>query len=78
MTYYYIKSKKLFAKITEEGEYIYKNGEWIKDKEHIVMDRLVGYDPTDDSPYGFGNTDIMEDLEKITEEEFKQRCPSGI
>ena len=76
-TYYYIKSKKLFAKSTSSGDYIYKNGEWSKDTKHLVCDRLLGYDPSDDSPYGIGNTDIMEDLEKITEEEFKKNLMSN-
>ena len=76
MKYYYIKRKKLYAR----GEnlfdnYIYKDGKWIKDTKNIVSDRLLGYDPSEppDSPYGFGNTDMMDDIEEITEEEFKRR-----
>lgn len=76
MKYYYIKSKKLYAR----GEnwfdnYIYEDGKWIKDTKNIVSDRLFGYDPSEppDSPYGFGNTDILGDIEEITEEEFKRR-----
>ena len=36
----------------------------------------MGYDPTEtnDSPYKIGNTDIMDDIEKITEDEFEKRC----
>ena len=76
MQYYYIKSKKLFAKSKSFFEnYLYIHGEWVKDNEHIVSDRIIGYDPHSDCDlYGIGNTDIMEDLEKITEEEFEKRC----
>lgn len=76
MQYYYIKSKKLFARSKSFFEnYLYIHGEWIKDNENIVSDRIIGYDPhADCGLYGIGNTDIMEDLEKITEEEFKKRC----
>ena len=54
--------------------YLYKNGEWVKDDEFIVSDRIIGYEPDEDPYYGIGNIDITEDLEEITEEEFKKRC----
>ena len=31
----------------------------------------MGYDPYDDTPYGFGNLSIMDEIEEITEEEAK-------
>lgn len=82
MKYYYIKSKKLFAKSIEIKEkkytryeyYLYKNGGWVKDTESIVMDRIMGYDPHEDDFYAFGNIEVTEDLEEITEEEFEKRC----
>ena len=75
-TYYHIKSLDLFAKSSSiTDNYIYMDGEWIKDDDFIVSDRLVGFDPSEpkDSPYRMGNTDIMSDLEEISEEEFKER-----
>ncbi len=75
MTYYYIKSKKMFAKSNSFlDNYLYKNGEWVKDDEFIVSDRIIGYEPDEDPYYGIGNIDITEDLEEITEEEFEKRC----
>ena len=43
--------------------------------ENIVSDRIMGYDPfeDDDSPYKIGNSSIMDELERISEEEFKSR-----
>ncbi|CDB39523.1 unknown [Azospirillum sp. CAG:260] len=75
--YYYIKSKNLFA--MSKGlfdNYLYKNDKWVEDTQNLVSDRLMGYDPTEanDSPYKIGNTDIMDDIEKITEDEFEKRC----
>ena len=80
MKYYYIKDLSLFAK--GEGThkyYIYKDGEWVLDTERIVSDRLMGYDPyeDDDSPYKIGNTAIMNNIEEISEGEFKGRCTNS-
>lgn len=79
MTYYYIKSKELFAMSRGENDnYIYQNGIWVEDTKNWVCDRLMGYDPYDDSPYGIGNTDIMDDIEEITEEDFDKRSNKNV
>lgn len=49
--------------------YIYSNGEWIDDDNHMIRDRLIGYDPYGDPGYGIGNTSIMDEIERITREE---------
>ena len=72
MKYYHIIRRNLVAK--GEGwfdNYIYQNGEWVEDTKCLVSDRLFGYDSSEpaDSPYGIGNTDMLEDIETITEEE---------
>ncbi|MCC8196542.1 MAG: hypothetical protein LIO49_07070 [Ruminococcus sp.] len=38
------------------------------------MDRLYGYDPSEspDSPYGFGNSSIMNEIREISEEEAQE------
>ncbi len=73
LKYYFIKDLSLFAK--GEGiykNYIYVNDEWLLDKDHIVSNRLIGYDPyeDDDSPFKIGNTSIMDNIEVISEETF--------
>ena len=51
--------------------FIFENGEWKVDKDNLIMDRLMGYDPYEpsDSPYAIGNTDIMREIKSITYEE---------
>ena len=80
MKYYYIRDLSLFAK--GDGliqNYIFKNGEWVIDNDHIVSDRLMGYDPyeDDDSPYKIGNISIMDEIEEISEEEFIKRTQNN-
>jgi len=56
---------------------VYRNGEWDESYEarRIVNDRLKGYDEfePDDSPYAMGNSDMMDRIEGITEEEAMKR-----
>ena len=69
--YYRIKDRNLIGK-QEKGEfYIYRDGRWQEDVDWIIQDRLHGFDPTadPDDSYGYGVTDIMEKIEKITKEE---------
>lgn len=71
MNYYYIKSKNLFARSRNSLDNdIYQNGQWVKDTQFLVSDRLLGYDPYDDSPYGFGGFEY--DIEQISEDEFEK------
>lgn len=73
MQYFYIKDKNLFAKGENAFDnYLYIDGEWIKDTERIVSGMLMGYDPTErsGSPYGIGNIEIMDKAEEISEEDF--------
>lgn len=70
---YYLVWKRMVAK-REQGEksyedYILKNGKWILDEAHIIMDHLVGYDPCEpeDSPYRIGSTSVLLEMEKISE-----------
>ena len=34
-----------------------------------INDRLIGYDPTEDDFYTIGNTEIMDELREMTDEE---------
>ncbi len=72
MKYYYIRDLNCFARGAGFDNYIYKNGKWEPDRDHLVSDRLVGYDTyeDDDSPYKIGNTEIMDEIVEITEDEF--------
>lgn len=73
--FYKILDKNLLAKLDNNVPYLLIDGQWIVDKNSILMDRLVGYDKSepDDSPYKFGNTDMLDRVEHITEEEALQK-----
>ena len=51
--------------------YLYEDGEWRVDERCMIMDRLMGYDPSEPpgSPFGIGNDSIMDEIEDITYEE---------
>ena len=66
VTYYLIRERRL-GKAQEDGYFLYNNGEWIPDERNVILDHLVGFDPSDDSFYGFGNALIMDEMEEITE-----------
>ena len=68
ITYYLIRERRL-GKAQEDGYFLYDNGEWIPDERNVILDHLMGFDPSDDSFYGFGNAQIMDEMEEITEEE---------
>ena len=54
--------------------YVYGNGEWVYDKSNTFSDAVMGYDGGEPagSPYGIGNSDGMESVEKISYEEFQK------
>jgi hypothetical protein len=70
-TTYYLIWKHLVGKKEDEMFYLFKNGEWIPDKENVIMDHLMGYDPTEPpgSPYAIYNMSIMDEIEDISYEE---------
>ena len=69
--YYLIKKRRLGKQ--EKGDYfLFENAEWIPDEKSEICDRLMGYDPYDDSPYGFGSLSIMDEIEEIPESRVKE------
>ena len=68
ITYYLIRERRL-GKVQEDGYFLFDNGEWIPDERNVILDHLMGFDPSDDSFYGFGNAQIMDEMEEITEEQ---------
>nr|WP_314460710.1 hypothetical protein [uncultured Clostridium sp.] len=72
VTYYRIKDLNLLGKEEDCTSYLFKPDKgWIVDNDHILMDRLMGYDESepDDSPYKIGNTSILDLLEELSENE---------
>lgn len=54
---------------------MYKYNRWVIDLDNIVSDRLHGYDPYEEpgSPYAYGCTSIMDKIDSISKEEFKNK-----
>ena len=68
--YYLILGRRLGKK--DGGKYfLLKDGAWEQDNNNEIMDRLMGYDPSEPpgSPYGIGNTSIMNEIEEISYEQ---------
>ena len=67
ITYYLIRERRLGK--AQGGEYfLYENGKWIPDERNVIKDHLMGYDPNDDTPFGFGSLSIMDEIEEIPED----------
>ena len=69
-TVYYMIYETLVGKREDGRYYLYCNDEWVRDSGSVIMDHLMGYDPSEpaDSPYGFGNGSVMGDIEEISYE----------
>lgn len=67
---YYLIFGHTVGKWDQEGQFIFKDGRWERD-HHEIFDRINGFDPSEPlgSPYRFGNLDIMNEMEEISEEE---------
>lgn len=68
ITYYLIRERRL-GKAQDDGYFLFDNGEWKEDERNVIRDHLMGFDPNDDTFYGFGNANIMDEMEEITAEE---------
>ncbi len=67
-TIYYLIRERRLVKKEDDGYFLYKDSEWVPDVRNVILDLLMGYDPYDDSPYGFGSLSIMDEIEEISEE----------
>lgn len=69
--YYLIRGRRL-GKKDGEGYFLFIDGSWVPDRKNVIMDHLMGYNPNDDSPYGFGSLSIMDEIEEIPESQAVQ------
>lgn len=71
--YYLIKDKYL-GKYENHTYYLLKEDGWSIDNSGYIMGKLIGYDASDDdTPYAIGNTEIMDQIQKISKEETNER-----
>ena len=77
MIKYYLIKNKLLVKgdvLSPKGglvenAFVYRDGDWQEVNPYIINDRITGFNPFDDSIYGMGNAEIMDELQEICEEE---------
>jgi len=77
MEKYFLILKKRLVKGVSVGEkftlastaYEYIDEEWEDLDPNEINDRLMGYDPSEVDMYSIGNTDIMEEIEEVSEDE---------
>ncbi len=67
-TIYYLVYESIVGKKEDERFFLFSNGEWIPDSGNVIMDHLMGYDPSEPegSPYRIGNLSVMDEIEEIT------------
>ena len=74
-TVYYLIHDRVIAKREKDGDYnrdyILREGKWVVDSDHVIMDHLAGYDPSEpeDSPYRFGSTSVLMEMDEISLEQ---------
>lgn len=71
LKFWVLKNTGLIAKGIGYRYWIYYNYKWEEDTESIVSDKLNGFDSSEpeDSPYAFGSTSVMDEIEEISYEE---------
>ncbi len=69
-TYYLIRNHTI-GKRKDGSYYLFKNGSWVPDTKNTIIDRLMGFDPSEPegSPYRTGNMSIIDEIETISEEQ---------
>lgn len=71
-TYYLMNDLNMIGKEEHFVPYIYqKDRGWIVDEDNLLMDRVMGYDKSEPSGsiYRIGNSEMMEQVKEISEEE---------
>ena len=74
-TVYYLIHDRVIAKREMDGDYnrdyILREGKWVVDSDHVIMDHLAGYDPSEpeDSTHRFGSTSVLMEMDGISLEQ---------
>ena len=67
-TVYYLILETVVGK-KEDGKYfLFGENGWVPDTGSVIMDRLMGYDPSEPpgSPYAMGSLSVMDEIEEIS------------
>ncbi len=75
-TRYYLVYDRIVGKRENYGdcwfkEWLFQDGEWVPDTDFVIMDHLVGFDPTEppESPYRIGSTSVLMEMDEISEDQ---------
>ena len=74
VTYYLIRDRIVAKREEDEKrieDYLFSDGKWVEDVNNVIMDHLMGHDPSEpeDSPYRFGSTSILMEMDEISEKD---------
>ena len=71
LIYNHIVGKRNLYSDYHSDNWLFKDGRWVPDEEFVIMDHLMGYDPSEpsDSPYAIGSTDVLLEMDEISEME---------
>ena len=74
ITYYLICDKQIGKRegdMKEHSDFLLEGGKWVPDEDSVIMDRLVGFDPTEPegSPFRTVSSDMLEEIKEIDPEE---------
>lgn len=71
--YYRFTDSPLIGKCADENKFylFHKESGWTEDTKNLINDTLHGYDPSEpeDSSFGFGESEIENEIEEISEQE---------
>ncbi|MBO5772531.1 MAG: hypothetical protein J6R37_01855 [Clostridia bacterium] len=68
-TKWYLIDNRILGKRDNLGDFIFNNGHWENDTDHLIGDCLIGYDPYEVACYALGNTEIMARIKEIPKEQ---------
>lgn len=68
-TKWYLIDNYLLGKSDNNGCFLYNDGVWEKDINRLILDCLIGYDPTEEGIYALGNTEVLDRIKEISQEE---------
>lgn len=70
-TIYYLIYESVIGKKEDDSFFLFSDGGWIPDGGNVIMDHLMGYDPSEPegSPYRIGSLSIMDEIEEISSEQ---------
>ena len=68
---FYLMDNRQLGKKEDGNYYLFKDGKWTADSRLVILGYQIGFDPSEPegSPYAVGNSEIMDSIREITEQE---------